>query len=74
MLDNFFVKNIKTGPFCGFNRLFGMVNTDVGKGLFILAMKMQWRGNLKDLCKSPEPEFVNILRSQGIDSQPGGPV
>jgi hypothetical protein len=22
----------------------------------------------------PEPEFVNLLRSPGIDSQPGGPV
>ncbi len=22
----------------------------------------------------PEPEFVNLLRSQGVDSQPGGPV
>jgi hypothetical protein len=23
---------------------------------------------------SPEPEFVDLSRSQGIDSQPGGPV
>jgi hypothetical protein len=23
---------------------------------------------------NPEPEFVNLLRSPGIDSQPGGPV
>ncbi len=22
----------------------------------------------------PEPDFVNLLRSPGIDSQPGGPV
>jgi hypothetical protein len=22
----------------------------------------------------PEPEFVNLLRSQGIDAQPGGSV
>ncbi len=25
-------------------------------------------------CMAPEPVFVNLLRSPGIDSQPGGPV
>jgi hypothetical protein len=25
-------------------------------------------------CDNPEPVFVNLLRSPGIDSQPGGPV
>jgi hypothetical protein len=25
-------------------------------------------------CRDPEPEFVKLLRSPGINSQPGGPV
>jgi hypothetical protein len=31
--------------------------------------------HIKDnICRWPEPVFVNLLRSPGIDSQPGGPV
>jgi hypothetical protein len=30
--------------------------------------------NLQKTIASSEPEFVNLLRSPGIDSQPGGPV
>jgi hypothetical protein len=30
--------------------------------------------NLKKTIASSEPEFVNLLRIPGIDSQPGGPV
>ncbi len=35
-----------------------------------------WKENVTDWCdnKHPEPEFVNLLRSPGIDSQPGGPM
>ncbi len=28
----------------------------------------------KDCISFPEPVFVNLLRSPGIDAQPGGPV
>ncbi len=32
-----------------------------------------WVMNWSSLV-APEPEFVNLLRSPGINSQPGGPV
>jgi len=65
----------EANPGSGPDRLKNTVPRSNGSGCTTLGRyRLLSKSVIKHFFSCPEPEFVNLLRSLDIDSQPGGPV
>ncbi len=62
------LRTLEPGPFKDTDRS-GLMRERRGRELYRLRPTTEF-----NLCCAPEPVFVSLLRSPGIDSQPGWPV